>query len=87
MNIEHIIRARELNEKNNIINNLLATTINQEYKNLEERLDILREKLDFLEKTFEKRDVEELTKCWSEILLKTNNYIDFVLESYRDISI
>lgn len=87
MNIEHIIRARELNEKNNIINNLLATTINQEYKNLEERLDILRKKLDFLEKTFEKRDVEELTKCWSEILLKTNNYIDFVLESYRDISI
>jgi len=64
---------------------LLNVTVSQEILNLEKIMDSLHTKLNAAKKTFEKNDVVELSKCWSEILSETNAFIDFVVESYTDI--
>lgn len=64
---------------------LLNVTVNQEILNLEKMLDSLHTQLNIAKKTFENNDVVELSKCWSETLSETNAFIDFVVESYKDI--
>lgn len=84
--MEHIVCKKVLFEKQRTIHKLLDITIKQEYTNLEEKLEKLRKKVNFIEPIFEENNVNKLSKCWSELLVETNGFIDFVLESYQDIS-
>lgn len=70
----------------NSINKLMHVTVNQEFLNLEKTIDSLYVTLKGVKNTFDKGDVEEWSKCWSEILSETNVFIGFMLESYSDIS-
>lgn len=60
--------------------------IEREYLNLYKMRDALRVKLNDVEETFRKDDVKRSAKCWSEMLTETKGFIDFLVESYRDIS-
>lgn len=80
------LNKRLLRQDYHTINKLLDDSVNQETLNLGKMLDSLNEKLSVAEKTFDKNDVVESSKRWSEILLETKNFVDFALESYRDLS-
>lgn len=80
------LNKRLLRQDYHTINKLLDDSVNQETLNLGKMLDILNGKLSVAEKTFENNDVVESSKRWSEILLETKNFVDFALESYRDLS-
>lgn len=75
-----------LKEKHYAINRIMNVTVNQEILNMEKMIDGLHTKLRLVEKTFEKDDVAELSKRWSELLLETQAFVDYFFESYRDIS-
>lgn len=68
------------------INKLMHTTVNQEILNLEKSIDSLHRTLHNVEKTFEKGNVEESSKCWSEMLSEIRIFIGYMVESYNDIS-
>lgn len=71
----------------NAINRLMNTTASQEILNLDKMLNSVRAQLQVFGKTFEKENVVESTKRWAELLLSTNAFVDFLLESHVDISI
>lgn len=83
--VEIELDKRVFKQKYYSIFKLLNVTVSQEILNLEKMLDSLHTKLNVSKKTFENNDVVKLSKCWSEILLETNAFIDFVVESYNDI--
>lgn len=64
----------------------MDVSIDQEFLNLYKIKDSLHAKLNVVEKTFKKGDVKESAKCWSEMLTETRDFMNFVLESYCDIS-
>lgn len=64
----------------------MSVTVNQEILNLEKTIDGLHRKLSHVEKTFEKDNVTELSRCWSAILMETQDFADYFFESYRDLS-
>ncbi|KAF0767286.1 DUF4455 domain-containing protein [Aphis craccivora] len=83
--VEVELDKKILKQKYYSIYNLLNVTTNQEILNLEKIFDSLQTKLNIAKKTFEKKDIVALSKCWSEILSETTSFIDFVVESYQDI--
>lgn len=83
--VETELDKKIFKQKYHSICKLLNVTVSQEILNLEKMLDSLHTKLNVAKKTFEKNDVVELSKCWSEILSDTNAFIDFAVESYKDI--
>lgn len=84
--LEADLNKKVCKKKHITINKLVDVTVNQEILNLEKMMDSLRTKLNVVEKAFEKQDVGEMSKFWSEMLLETKVFVDFLFESYRDIS-
>lgn len=74
-------------QKFNAINKLMSVSVNQEILNLDKMADSLHEKLDLVRKTLKKKgDVKGSSRRWSEMLEEARGYIDFLLESYCDLS-
>lgn len=49
-------------------------------------MDFLRAKLHDVKTVLEKGEIKESSKCWSEMLSETKAFMDFLLQSFRDIS-
>jgi len=49
-------------------------------------MDFLRAKLHDVKTVLEKGEIKESSKCWSEMLTETKAFMDFLLQSSRDIS-
>lgn len=73
-------------QKCHSINKLMHSTVNQEILKLEKTMDSLHTTLHNVEKTFEMNNVEESSKCWSEMLSIIKPFIGYMIESYIDIS-
>lgn len=82
----HELDKKELSQKHSLINKLMISTVHQEILSLDKTIDALRKKLHLVEKTFKKNNTVESSKCWSEILTETKVFMDFLLESYTDLS-
>lgn len=80
-NKKKFINAYNFNKK------LLHIALNQDMLNLKRKMDFLRIKLNNVKTVLKKDDVKESSKCWSEMLLETKNFMDFLLESFHHISI
>lgn len=77
---------KALSQKYISINKLIIATVSQEILNLDKMMASLQKQLYLVEKTFKKDNVVESSKCWSEMLSKTKAFMDFLLESYIDLS-
>lgn len=64
----------------------MGVGIDGEYVNLYKMKGALLAKLNEVEETFKKDDTKESAKRWSEMLTETKSFIDYLVESYRDIS-
>lgn len=64
----------------------MIATINQEILNLDKMMASLRKKLNVAEKAFKNNNVDESSKIWWEILSETKMFVNFLLESYTDLS-
>lgn len=84
--LEVELEKKEFKQKYQTINKLIDVGIEREYLNLYKMRDALRVKLNDLEETFRKDDVKGSAKRWSEMLTDTKGFVDFFVESYRDIS-
>lgn len=84
--LEIELEKKEFKQKYHTINKLIDINTDREYLNLYKMRDDLRVKLNDVEETFRGDDVKRSAKCWSEMLTETKCFIDFLVESYRDIS-
>lgn len=84
--LEVELDKKVLSQKYLSINKLMIATINQEILNLDKIMASLHEKLRIIENTFKNNDIVESSKSWSIVLSETKVFIDFLLESYNDLS-
>jgi len=80
------ITKKEFKYKYDSYTRLLNIAVCQDILKLERDMDYLRIKLRAVNTVFEKKDVKESSKCWSEMLSETKKFMDFLLNSFHDIS-
>jgi len=68
------------------INKLVNIAVGRDVSKLEKNMDFLRAKLHDVKTVLGKGEINESSRCWSEMLSETKAFMGFVLQSFRDIS-